>query len=142
MATDTATVTVAVQPLPQPVTDTATVTITVGCSIEANDDTATVEAPGVAIANVMTNDLLCEETPTQATATLTEASTVPPELSFDTSTGAVELLPDAEPGQYTFDYQLCSIEEPELCDVATVLVIYEPPVEQCPIPVCSCVSPC
>ena len=80
----------------------------------ANNDSATLTAPGLAIADVRANDEPHD-------GALALASALPPELSFDTTTGAVTLLPGAEPGTYVFDYRL------EDTATAVVSVTYTPP---------------
>lgn len=111
---------------------TATVTVTLageGCEPVANDDDATVTAPGLAIADVRANDTGCDD------GALTVVGLVPAELDFDTTTGAVTLLPGASPGVYSFLYLLEGTAQ------AQVTVEYEPPPNVCYPPVCSCTLP-
>lgn len=99
----------------------ATINFTVTCDPPAppvaNDDSATVSAPGYAIVSVLANDTYV------GTPTLTATTPVPPQLSFTPASGAVQLLPGAAPGVYTFDYQLTT---PGGSDTATVTVTYAP----------------
>lgn len=67
----------------------------------ARKDVAYVTAPGIAIGSVLDNDVYA------GPVTLTPATTVPPELTFDTTTGEVSLNPGAVYGTYEFNYWLC-----------------------------------
>lgn len=112
-----------------------TVTVTAVCQVVANDDVATLSAPGVAINDVRSNDDTCAP----EANTLSASTPVPPELSFNTSTGQVDLLAGAAAGVYSFDYELATANS---SDVATVTITYQPPPpEECYPPVCGCTVP-
>lgn len=116
-------------------TATVTVTVTAVCQVAANDDAATLTAPGVAINDVRSNDDTCAP----EANTLSASTPVPPELSFNTSTGQVDLLAGAAAGVYSFDYELATTNS---SDVATVTITYQPPPpEECYPPVCGCTVP-
>ena len=111
-------------------TYTSTVTITI-TGIAAVDDTATVAwlfdgIPGVF--NVWDNDSIDGAAASSGNTTLAVApgSTVPSDLTFDSSTGLVGVAADSTPGTYSFDYQLCRISAPTDCKIATATVIIEP----------------
>ena len=55
---------------------------------------------------------------------LSAGSTLPPELTFDTTTGAVGLAADAPAGVYSFDYDICE-QGTTNCDTATVTITVE-----------------
>jgi len=94
---------------------------------DAVDDTVT-DADGVAgaanIINVFTNDTIGANgvTPSDVNLTLASGSSVPPELTFDTTTGNVSLLPGSAIGTYSFDYQICNVIQPDLCEIVTVSI--------------------
>ena len=105
-------------------TSNVTVTIT---GIAAVDDTATETSTDAGVANILNvydNDTIDGTTPTPATTSLAiaPASSLPPELTFDTGTGAVGVAPGALPGTYSFDYQICRDDDPTYCRIATVTV--------------------
>jgi len=94
---------------------------------EAINDTV-INADGMTgvtnIINVFSNDVIGENAVTSGNVNLTLAtgSSVPPELTFDTSTGNVSLAADTPPGTYSFDYQICNVDQVDLCDIATVSI--------------------
>ena len=98
----------------------AVVTVHIDCgqplTTIARDDSAIVFEPGPAIPCVFANDSYT------GSFTLTH-SAIPPELDFNTTTGAVTLLPGAPYGGYTFTYTLCANGQ---CDTATVTVERRP----------------
>ncbi|HQH15064.1 MAG TPA: PKD domain-containing protein, partial [Bacteroidales bacterium] len=118
--------------------DQAVITIVVTAStIIANDD---IGAPvnsddgGVAVANVLSNDLLNGSEPTLSLVSLTIVT--PPSHSgivLDLLTGEVIVAAGTPVGIYTFTYQICEILNPTNCDDAmvTVVVIEDPAVLFC-----------
>jgi gliding motility-associated-like protein len=112
---------------------TTTVTFKVdSASIIANDDTNFIPIygvlGGVAIANVLDNDQL------NGTAVLpnevvikTLPNAIPPELSFNKTTGEVLVKPGTPANLYSFVYSICDITNPLNCDTATVIVDVEVP---------------
>jgi hypothetical protein len=105
------------------------------CELLARDDNATVTAPGLVIASVYANDDVCPGYEGQLLTTL------PPELSFDTETGAVTLLPGADAGIYQFEYEIALFGGEGGMSAATVTVTYAPPTNICYPPVCGCTLP-
>ncbi|MNS06832.1 Large cysteine-rich periplasmic protein omcB precursor [compost metagenome] len=109
--------------------DSATVTVVVeAAEIEANNDTNATPvngyAGGNAIPNVLTNDLLngVAVLPSQVTISVVPGS-VPAGITFNTTTGAVDVLAGTAAGSYTFDYTICEILNPTNCDTATITVV-------------------
>ena len=105
-------------------TSNVTVTIT---GIAAVDDTATETSTDAGVANVLNvynNDTIDGSTPTPSNTSLSIAPTsaLPPELTFDTASGIVGVVPGALPGTYSFDYQICRDDDPTYCRIATVTV--------------------
>ena len=77
--------------------------------------------------NVLLNDTLNGVAATAATVSLSAASPVPPELSFDAATGNVSVAAGTAAGSYSFDYQICEVLNPANCATATVTVTVDPP---------------
>jgi len=109
--------------------DSATVTVVVeAAEIEAFNDTNATPvngyAGGNAIPNVLTNDLLngVAVLPSQVTISVVPGS-VPAGITFNTTTGAVNVLAGTAAGSYTFDYTICEILNPTNCDTATITVV-------------------
>lgn len=105
---------------------TANVTITIN-GIAAVDDSAKVVSTwsGLpAAVSVFDNDSIDGVTASASNTTLALArsSSLPPELTFSTTTGQVGVAAGALPGAYTFDYQLCRAGAPSDCKIATVTV--------------------
>ncbi|MGG6461835.1 OmpA family protein [Solilutibacter silvestris] len=106
---------------------TANATVTVSAApIAATNDTGTANGAtgGQAIATVLTNDTLNGAPATTSTVTITVAagSTVPAVLTFDTTTGAVDVKPSTPAGTYTFNYTICEKLNPSNCSTATATV--------------------
>ncbi len=105
---------------------TSTVTINI-TGLAANNDSTAVTYRNLdipAVLHVHDNDSL-NGTQTNASTTalaIAPSSSLPAELSFDTTTGEVGVTALALPGTYSFDYQACSIAIPSDCDIATVTV--------------------
>ncbi len=106
--------------------DTAIVNVTVGAaSIDAVDDTAgpisggTGGSGGVAVINVLGNDLLNGVAVVPAQVTLIPASNGPITINPN---GAVDVAANTPAGPYTASYQICENLNPTNCDTATVTV--------------------
>ncbi len=99
-------------------------------SLAANSDTSAdiVSSVGSTNAlNVYDGDTLSglTATPSNTTVSVDASSILPPELTFDTATGTVGVLPDTAPGSYSFIYQICETPEPTAgmnCETATATV--------------------
>ncbi|WP_277014767.1 DUF7507 domain-containing protein [Flavobacterium lindanitolerans] len=109
--------------------DSATVTIVVTAPpiVAVNDTNATPVngyVGGNAIPNVLANDTLngVAVIPGEVTVSVVPGS-VPAGITFNTTTGAVDVLADTPAGNYTFDYTICEILNPTNCDTATVTVV-------------------
>ena len=90
--------------------------------VAAADDSETVTSLATAqpnVLNVIDNDDFDGNTPSSFDLALSAGSTLPPELSFDTTTGAVGLAADAPAGVYSFDYDICELGTTN-CATATV----------------------
>ncbi len=105
-------------------TSTVTVDIT---GIAAVDDTATAVSTDAGIADVLnihTNDTIdgSGTTPSNTTLGLAPGEALPPQLTFDSATGSVGIVPGALPGTYSFDYEICRADDATYCRIATVTV--------------------
>ena len=111
--------------------DTATVTVNVEApEIVATDDTygpVNGYDGGDNIGVVGDNDTLNGDPVTLAEIELSLIGNLPPELTFDPSTGIVGVPPGTPAGPYSFEYQLCERANPSNCDTATVTVNVEAP---------------
>ena len=90
--------------------------------VAAADDSETVTSLATAqpnVLNVIDNDDFDGNTPSSFDLALSAGSTLPPELTFDTTTGAVGLAADAPAGVYSFDYDICE-QGTTNCATATV----------------------
>ena len=90
--------------------------------VAAADDSETVTSLATAqpnVLNVIDNDDFDGNTPSSFDLALSADSTLPPELTFDTTTGAVGLAADAPAGVYSFDYDICE-QGTTNCATATV----------------------
>lgn len=106
--------------------DQATVTVVVvDAAIIANDDTGTPVngmSGGVAVNNVLDNDLLDGNPVDPADVTLTFISSTMPGITLDPITGGVFVSPGIPAGTYYLVYEICEILNPANCDQATVTV--------------------
>ena len=93
--------------------------------VEAEDDNGSVADSSQGdsfVLNVVSNDTIDGITPTAFNLALAAGSTLPSGLTFNTSTGAVEVLQNTLTGTYSFDYELCQQGQPTNCDIATVTI--------------------
>lgn len=76
------------------------------------------------VINVFDGDTIGDSpaSPTNALLALAPGSTLPPGLTFDTSTGLVDVAAGTPEGEYIFEYQICDIAVPTNCEIATVTV--------------------
>lgn len=91
--------------------------------VYANDDEATVGAPGAgtAIANVLANDWVAGQRASLAQVQLTQLSTSPA-IWLAREDGSVRVAAGALAGTYTIDYRLCNAADSARCDDAQVSV--------------------
>lgn len=107
-------------------TNTATITVD-GSPIVANDDAVT-NINGLtgatAVVNAFTGDTIngVDATTDNAILSLPSGSTVPAGLTFNTTTGNVDVAPGTPAGTYSFNYQICEKLNPTNCEIATILV--------------------
>ena len=93
--------------------------------VEAEDDSGTVADSSLgnsAVFNVIDNDEIDGVVPTVFDLSLAAGEVLPPELTFDLASGAVEVLQDAASGNYSFQYEVCQAGLATNCDIATVSI--------------------
>ena len=98
-----------------------------GISIVATDDAVNGingVSGGSAVLNVLSGDAINSNPATTGNSTLAVAasSSVPAGLSFDISTGDVDVVPATPAGTYSFDYTICETANSLNCTTATVSV--------------------
>ncbi len=109
--------------------DTAIATVPVVANpIDAVDDfvSGIVGATGASgVLNAFDDDTVAGTSATSANTAVAVASgsSLPPELTFNTSTGDVGVAPGTPAGTYSFDYTLCEASDPDNCDTATLTVV-------------------
>ncbi len=115
--------------------DTATVTINVANNLTTTTDIGSgpTGTAFTAIANVVSNDSLNNEIPVIGNApgqvTLSTTGTGNAGITFNPSTGAVDVAALVLPGTYTFQYQICvNGANPVLCKTETVTITVGAPV--------------
>ena len=79
---------------------------------------------GAGVVNVFDGDLIGDSpaTPANALLALAPGSTLPAGISFDTTTGLVDVAAGTPEGEYIFEYQICDIAVPTNCQTATVTI--------------------
>ncbi|QDW20134.1 gliding motility-associated C-terminal domain-containing protein [Flavobacterium sp. KBS0721] len=103
--------------------ETCTQTIQVVGPIIANEDKVgsfNGYEGGIAIADVLANDLLNCSAVVRGEIALTLDSTLPSVLTFDTTTGAVTVKSNTPVGTYSFDYKICEVSNSSNCNITTV----------------------
>lgn len=99
-------------------------------TIEANNDSISVTEDVASQPNVIfvgSNDTLAgAPLPGTEVYSVAGASSVPPELIFDTTTGGVSVAAGAPPGTFTFDYQVCETSAEFNCGISTVTITVAP----------------
>ncbi len=95
-----------------------------GSGVVANDDAGSVAhpGPGVAVGNVLDNDLLGSAPATLATVSISQVSSTSSGVTLDPATGAVNVAYGARIGTASLVYRACEIARPSNCDLATVTV--------------------
>jgi len=79
-----------------------------------------------AVLNVIDNDSFDGVTPSSFDLSVTNGSTLPPELVFDLATGEIDVVAGAADGIYSFDYDICDVGTTN-CDTASVTITLTPP---------------
>jgi uncharacterized protein YhjY with autotransporter beta-barrel domain len=92
-------------------------------TVFAEDDLGSIDGAsgGVAIANVLGNDVINDLPATNDLVLLTTLSNDSP-LFLDLNTGAVLVPAGTAPGTYTLVYQICDVQDPENCSTAAAVV--------------------
>ena len=74
------------------------------------------------VVNVFANDSVDGGPATQdnSTASLAPGVSLPPGITFDPVTGDVGVGAGTAAGDYSFDYQICQVDAPDNCEIATV----------------------
>nr|WP_298895109.1 hypothetical protein [uncultured Altererythrobacter sp.] len=106
----------------------ATATVTVNPTLVAVDDTTTVQSSTTVqnnVLNVLSDDTVDNAAATTANAdvSLAPGETLPSQLTFDTSTGAIGVVAGTGSGTYSFDYQICEEGGTSFCQTATATVV-------------------
>ncbi|MDW8850401.1 HYR domain-containing protein, partial [Flavobacterium sp. MMLR14_040] len=112
-------------------TQTCTQTVKVVGPIKANDDTVSSLngfSGGVAISNVLSNDLLNCSAVVTSDVNVTLASSLPSVLTFNTTNGSVAVKPQTPAGTYSFDYTICEKSNTTNCSTASVKITVVAPV--------------
>ncbi len=110
--------------------DDPTVTPLLRRPLLATNDTAT-NIDGLTgnanVFNIFGNDTygVSVVSPPNVVLTIDPTNPVPPELTFDPSTGQVSVAPGTAPGTYDFIYTICEVSNPNNCSsaIATVVVV-------------------
>ncbi len=105
----------------------ATLTVVVSSSVTANPDSGTVSSGtgGVAIANVVTNDIVNTQPATLGAggnATVSPIGTYPAGITLNPTTGSVSVAVGTRQGSYTITYQLCDRLTPTTCATTTATI--------------------
>ncbi|MEA9415910.1 HYR domain-containing protein, partial [Flavobacterium sp. PL02] len=110
---------------------TCTQTVTVYGPIKSNDDlgvSINSYVGGIAVSNVLNNDLLNCVSVISNQVKITLASTLPSGVNFDTTTGEVSVNPHTPSGTYTFDYTICDLSNITNCSTSTVKITIDNPI--------------
>jgi hypothetical protein len=96
--------------------------------IDAVNDSGSIANPGgTVVANVLANDTLNALTATTGTVTLTQVSSSIPQLTLNTTSGAVNMAAGAAAGSHNLVYRICETANPANCDQAVVAVTVSAP---------------
>ncbi len=94
--------------------------------IASDDNIATPNVGGIAIANVRSNDYLGGIPVTNSNTAITVVSQSPA-LNLDVNTGAVSVADGTPVGIYQMSYRLCEVQTPSNCDDANINVTIRAP---------------
>ena len=104
-------------------TDTDTVLAVI---VASNDNASGINGltGATAVVNAFTADTLngVAASPSNATLSVASGSTVPAGLTFNTATGAVNVVAGTPAGTYSFNYTICETANPTNCQTATITV--------------------
>jgi len=106
-------------------TETCTQTVKVVGPIKANDDIVysfNGFSGGVAILNILSNDLLNCSAVVSNDVNLALTSTLPSVLTFNVTNGSVTVNPQTPGGTYSFDYTICDKLNTTNCSTASVII--------------------
>ncbi len=109
--------------------DEAVVTASIPAPVvRANNDTGALSGAtgGVAVANVLANDLYGSAQATLANVTLALVSSSSAAITLNTATGAVNIAQGSANGNYALNYRICDRTITSNCSVATVSVNVRP----------------
>ena len=99
-------------------------------TIMAADESDTLQFSTAAqpnVFNVIDNDNFDGVTPTIFDLAINNTSSLPPELTFDLTTGEVGVIAGAPAGVYSFDYDICEEGSTTNCETATATITIEEP---------------
>lgn len=102
----------------------------------ANDDAVSVSSSGSVQNDVIlvgANDTLGGASlPGSAVYFVAAGSSLPPQLTFDSATGGIDVVAGAAAGTYAFDYRVCETADEFNCAVATATVTVTTPISTLP----------
>jgi large repetitive protein len=105
---------------------TASVTVDPSPIIATNDSATGINgsAGATAVANAFTSDTIngVAAAPTNATVSVKAGTTVPAGLTFNTTTGSVDVAAGTPAGSYVINYTICETLNPTNCKDATITV--------------------
>jgi hypothetical protein len=95
-----------------------------GRGIVATDDAGAVDAPagGVAVVDILANDLLAGNTATTGEVTITQLSSSNAGVALDVLDGSVDVASGTPVGAATLTYRICETANPSNCATASVAV--------------------
>ena len=107
-------------------TNTATVVVAASPIVATDDSASGINglAGGTGVVNAFASDTIngVAASPSNAVLSVASGSSVPAGLTFNTSTGNVDVAPGTPAGTYSFDYQICEALNPTNCQIATITV--------------------
>ncbi len=107
-------------------TNTATITVAAAPIVATNDSASGINGltGATAVVNAFTGDTVngAAASNTNATLAVAAGSSVPAGLTFNTTTGSVDVAPNTPAGTYSFDYTICERLNPTNCRTATITV--------------------
>ncbi len=107
-------------------TNTATITVDPAPIVATNDSATGINGltGATAVVNAFTADTVngAAASNTNAVLSVAAGSSVPAGLTFDTTSGNVDVAPNTPAGTYSFDYTICERLNPTNCRTATITV--------------------
>ena len=113
-------------------TDTVAVSVVSCINPVTENGTVTSAIGGIAITNVLSNDMTNGVSSTFANSTISAVS-FPVGISLNTTTGAISVVPGTTPGAYPVTYQLCDKLTPVNCATMVDTVFVTPDCPTCPV---------